>query len=40
MMQYWPGKMKMWFGKPTKESGEDSAIGAPRQAKTKDGKLL
>lgn len=33
-MQFWPGKMKMWFGKPTEKSGEDSAWGKVNQLTT------
>ena len=35
-MQFWPGKMKMWFGKPTKKDGSDSAMGTERQVVTED----
>lgn len=34
--QFWPGKMKMWFGKPTQEDGSDSAMGTERQVVTED----
>ena len=40
-MQFWPGKMKMWFAKPTKADGSDSAMGKVEQAYTEvDGKKI
>lgn len=38
-MQFWPGKMKMWFGKPTNDVNP-SPLGKMEQDKSKDGTLL
>jgi len=40
-MQFWPGKMKMWFGKPvTKDNLEASPMGKVTQQTTADGQLM